>query len=106
MFSITPEAAARLSALLQQEPDADKLGFRINRTLSGCGSHDYSISITEQNHDELSMLLGDLRFFYRESDLPFLDDLQIALNRETGRLLIRQSTAPESSSCILPNNRP
>jgi Fe-S cluster assembly iron-binding protein IscA len=96
MIKISPPAAARLRALIDGEPDAERLGIRIAAITTGCNSSSFSIAISERNHNEQMLVVEGIRLFYRDQDIALLDGVTIDVNRQTGRFSIFHPQPPQA----------
>lgn len=93
-------AALKLKMLLLDEPDREKLCYRIVPATTGCGSSAFQVTLTEKKEGEQPFTVKDVPFSYSEDDLPFLDGLTIELNRQSGKLeLSNPSYRPEKGNC-------
>ncbi|WP_400164042.1 HesB/IscA family protein [Brevibacillus sp. TJ4] len=101
MITITPQAAARLSLLISQEPDADQLGIRLLPTTTGCGSDTFGITITEAAPGEQVAVIHGIRLFYNSSDVDVLRGIRIDFDSSTGRFSIF-SPRPMQNDCHIP----
>jgi Fe-S cluster assembly iron-binding protein IscA len=100
VITITPTAAARLSALIAEEQDADRLGIKIIATTSGCGSYAYSIAITEAGRLDKSVDVTGIRLFYRDEEKDLLDGIVVDFDPVTGRFSLTH-TRPPQTNCPL-----
>jgi len=96
VITITPAAAARLSALIAQEQDADRLGIKIIATTSGCGSLAYSIAITEASRMDKSIDVSGIRLFYREEEKDMLNGIIVDFDPMTGRFSLAHPRPPQT----------
>ncbi|GED29680.1 MULTISPECIES: iron-sulfur cluster biosynthesis family protein [Brevibacillus] len=88
MITITSLAAARLSLLIAEEPDAQDLGIKLIPTTTGCGSFTYSIAITEVTSRDHVLDLSGIRFLYRDEEAEQLTGTVIDFDANTGRFSI------------------
>ena len=102
MINISPLAAARLSLLISQEPDADRLGIRLVRTTSGCGSQTIGIAITEAEPGDCIVQSNGIRVFYRDADAKQVNGLVIDCDEKTGRFSLFHPR-PLPTNCQLPS---
>lgn len=98
MITVTPHAAAHLSLLIRQEPDADQLGIRLVRTTTGCGSSTFSITITEAEPGDCVTWTNGIRVWYRDADVETVNGLIIDCDPATGRFSIF-SPRPLANDC-------
>lgn len=98
MIIITPHAAARLSLLIAEEPDSDKLGIKLIPTTTGCGSFTYSIAITEAQKGDHVLELCGIHFMYQEEEAEKLTGTIIDCDAATGRFSITHPR-PMQSDC-------
>jgi Fe-S cluster assembly iron-binding protein IscA len=102
VIEITPLAAARLTLLISQEPDADRLGIRLVQTTSGCGSQTFGIAITEPEPGDRTACCNGIRVFYREADAERISGLVIDCDARTGRFSLFHPR-PLPNRCPLPS---
>ncbi|EST56301.1 hypothetical protein T458_03015 [Brevibacillus panacihumi W25] len=95
---ITPYAAARLSWMIADEPDADKLGIRLIMTTTGCGSYTYSIAITEKDESDRELDVRGIRLFYKHTEEDQLAGILIDCDAATNRFSISHSL-PLQTDC-------
>ena len=98
MIIITPYAAARLSFMIAEEPDADVLGIRLVPTTTGCGSYTYSIAITEKERSDLEQDISGIRLFYKQTEEEQLTGIVIDCDAATNRFSIIHSR-PLQNEC-------
>lgn len=98
MITITSHAAARLSLLIAEEPDAEDLGIRLVPTTTGCGSFTYSIAITEAQSRDETWICSGIRLFYQPAEVATLMGIVIDCDPQTGRFSITHPR-PLSGDC-------
>lgn len=91
MLVITPYAAARLSLMIAEEPDAQELGIRLVSTTTGCGSYTYSIAITEKENSDLEQDINGIRLFYKYTEEEKLSGIVIDCDASSNRFSIIHS---------------
>lgn len=93
-------AALKLKMLLLDEPDAERLCYRVVPATTGCGSSSFRVTLTEQKEGEHLFVVREIPFSYSEDDLPFLNGLTIELNRQSGKLELSNPTfMPDQDNC-------
>jgi len=95
---ITPYAAARLSWMIAEEPDAENLGIRLIMTTTGCGSYTYSIAITEKDKSDQELEVSGIRLFYKNTEEDQIAGILIDCDAATNRFSIRHNR-PQQSDC-------
>ncbi|AQS54941.1 MAG: hypothetical protein LOD88_04800 [Novibacillus thermophilus] len=93
-------AALKLKMILLDEPDAERLCYRVVPVTSGCGSTAFQLTLTEKRDGDHIVWIKDIPFSYTKDDLPLLDGLAIDLNRQSGKLeFIHRSYQPDHTAC-------
>ena len=100
---ISNQAAARLHALLLEEPDQDKLSVRLVPLSTGCGTPSFALELTEVRPGFFTTETKGIRFSYSPEEKDWLDGIVIDWNRETHKFSIFHPEPLLSDDCPAPD---
>lgn len=96
---ISPTAAARLTALLLQEPDGERLAVRVVPLTSGCSTPSFALELTEKQPNMLHLVVSGVPFTCLPSEKAWLDGIVIDWRKETDTFSLFHPHPPFTSPC-------
>ncbi|GGE09142.1 hypothetical protein GCM10011571_08100 [Marinithermofilum abyssi] len=95
-------AAARLKALLLDEPDSDRLAVRVIPLTSGCSTPSFALELTDIREGYIVTEVKGISFACPPGETGWLDGIVIDLNRENGKFSIYHPDPPFLPDCSMP----
>ncbi|PTM57598.1 hypothetical protein [Desmospora activa] len=99
---ISQMAAARLTALLMQEPDADRLAIRVVPLTSGCSTPSFALEMTEVQPGMFQTKASEVPFTCLPHEKTWLDGIVIDWQKETNTFSVFHPHPPFTSACPTP----
>lgn len=98
VLTITDAAAARVAALLQDNPD--KSALRVSVEGGGCSGFQYDIHLTNtQNSDDISCQHNGITVLVDEASVPFLTGSTLDFIDELGGTYFKVSNPNATARC-------
>ncbi|MDR6225953.1 hypothetical protein [Desmospora profundinema] len=104
-IQISRQAAARLTAILMQEPDADRLAVRVVPLTSGCSTPSFALELTEVNPGSYLTEAAGVPFTCPPAEKGWLDGIVIDWRKETDSFSIYHPSPPFSTLCPIPSQK-